>query len=221
MTLDVAATKKAASPPRPRRARWFAMGAALLAAGYLIAVWSTHITLTASQVRWSGAVPGKGAGLSPITRAERARAGVRAAGNRVVLWVSRPGGEVAFGFRLHNGGPVPVTVLGLRLLVPGVIGDLAPGAALLGPGTSDTMTAFHQVTLGPGGSAGVGLTERVVCGAALRRDARQPGRRGSGSWVGDATGPVVVRYRALGVPTSETLTLTGSLLVVMPHQSCR
>jgi hypothetical protein len=30
-----------------------------------------------------------------------------------------------------------------------------------------------------------------------------------------------VRYRALGVPTSETLTLTGSLLVVMPHQSCR
>lgn len=224
MSLDVAQTKKkTASPPRSRRARWFAAGVALVAALYLIAVWSTHVTLTASAVRWSGPVPGKSAGLSPITAAERAwtGAGVRLGSYRQVLWATRPGGEVAFGFDLHNGGPVPVSVLGVRLLGSGVIGDLAPGVALLGPGTSGTMTPFHPVTLVPGGSAGVGLTEHVVCDPAVRHDARLPGHRSHGSWTGEATSPVVVRYRALGVPTSETLTLTAPMLVVMPYRSCR
>lgn len=224
MSLDIAETaKKTAGPPRARRAHWFAVAAALLAAVYLIVVWSTHVTLSASPVRWAGPVPGDRAGLSPITRAERAWTGAagRFAGYRQVLWAIRPGGEVAFGFQLHNGGPVPLVVLGVRLLGSGVIGDLAPGTALLGPGASGTMTPFRPVTLGPGGSAGVGLTERVVCDPAVRRAARLAGHRSAGSWLGDATSPVVVRYRALGVPTSETLTLTGPMLVVMPYRSCR
>ncbi len=225
MSLDIAETKKkTASPPRSRRARWFAVGVALAGALYLAAIWSTHVTFTASAVRWSGPVPGKAVGLSPITAAERAwtGAGSRLGSYRQVLWAARPGGEVALGFDLHNGGPVPVTVLGLRLpgLGSGVIDDLAPGLALLGPGTSGTITPFHPVTLAPGGSAGVGLTEHVVCDPAVRHDARLPGHRGHGSWMGDATSPVVVRYRALGVPTSETLALTAPMLVVMPYRSC-
>src|SRR5262249_600842 len=48
------------------------------------------------------------------TAAERAQLGPTP-GYSEVLWATRPGGEVSFGFQLHNGGVVPITLTGLAL----------------------------------------------------------------------------------------------------------
>jgi hypothetical protein len=147
---------------------------------------------------------------APITVAEEAQ--IRSApGHGHILWASRPGAEISSGFELHNGGLVPVTVLSvaLRGFEPGVINDLSPAGALLGPERSGGLVPFHPVALGPGDSVAVGLTERVVCDPAVRRDARLPDHRGDHSFLGDATSPVVVRYRALGMSISQTLTLAS------------
>jgi hypothetical protein len=191
---------------------------AVLVALGLAALWSTHAALSGGSVEWSGSASGKSAGLGPITGAERAQVRVRGDYGQV-LWASRPGGEVIFGFALHNGGIVPVTLLSLRLgLPPGVIHDLAPVSALLGPDRFGRLARFHPVALGPGASVAVGLTERVVCDPVVRRDATS--HRAGAAWLGDETSPVVVYYRVLGLPASQTLTLTAPLLVVMPYRAC-
>jgi hypothetical protein len=222
MNADAARDITTAAPRRRWGARWLAvLAAAFLAAAVLAAGASTHLALSADAVGWSGAVPGHSAGLAPITLAQRNRIGP-VPGYRQILWASRPGGEITAGFTLHNGGPVPVTILGvaLRGYLPGVIRDLSPAGAL-GPGTDGRLARFHAMALGPGDSAAVGLTERVICDPTVREDARLPGGRGDYSWLGDATSPVVVRYRALGVTMSQTLALTAPVLVVQPYTSCR
>ena len=83
------------------------------------------------------------------------------------------------------------------------------------------MTPFHPVTVGPGDSLPVGLTERVVCDPTIRRDAGLPGNPAATSWLGDATSPVVLRYRALGVTMSQTVTVAMPVLVVLPYPSCK
>jgi hypothetical protein len=103
--------------------------------------------------------------------------------------------------------------------LPGVITDLAAAGALLGPNKSGVMSAFHPVTIGSGGSVALGLTERVISDPTARSDTRL--RRSGTSFFGDATSPMVVRYRALGIVTSQTLTLTSPTLVLMPCRSCR
>jgi hypothetical protein len=208
---------------RLRRRRWLALAAVLLTgAAYLAAIGSTHVALSGGFVGWSDPVSGHSLGLGPMTAADQAFTGGQTAGYSSVLWADRPGGEVSFGFSLHNGGLVPVTVLGLRLrgFDPGVINDLVAGGAQLGPGKSGGMTPFHPVTIDAGDSLAAGLTERVACDPNLRRAARQPGGRGGSSWLGDATSPVVVHYRALGVSTAQTLTLATPVLVVMPYRAC-
>ena len=143
---------------------------AVLAVLYLVALWSTHATLSGGSVYWSGSAQGKAGGLGPITGAERASTHIQGDYGQV-LWASRPGSEVTFGFELHNGGIVPVTVLSLRPLglLPGAIHDLAPVSALLGPDKFGRLTSFHPVALGPGDSVAVGLTERVVCDPTVRQ----------------------------------------------------
>jgi hypothetical protein len=139
-----------------------------------------------------------------------------------VLWATRPGGEITFGFQVHNAGPVPVTLLGLtlRTFEPGVINALALAGAQIGPGFGQ-MTPFHPVTLGPGDSLPVGLTERVVCDQAIRRDARLPGNAAATSWLGDGTSPAVLHYRALGLTMAQTITVAAPVLVVLPYRSCK
>lgn len=205
-----------------RRGRWLAaIAAAVLAALYLGAAASTHAALTGSEVRWAGPVGGHSAGLGPFTAADRELAGPTA-GFGTVLWASRPGGEVRFGFTIHNGGPVPVTLVGLALRTfdPRVVHALAPAGAQAGP-ESGQLTPFRAVTLGPGGSVPVALTERVVCDPLIRSDARLPGGRGLHSVLGDATSPVVLRYRVLGVTTSQTVSLGSPVLVLLPYRACR
>lgn len=165
-------------------------------------------------------VPGHTVGLGPITPAEQAQIGPTPGFSRV-LWATRPGAEVAAGFQVHNRGPVPVTLLdlALRTFDPGVINALAPAGSQLGPG-SGQMTPFHPVALGPGNSVAVGLTERVVCDRTVLGDARLVQAPGGFAWLGDAISPVVVCYRALGVTLSQTLTIAGPVLVVLPYRSC-
>ena len=116
MSTGVTEVQVAASPPRPRRGRWLAVIAvAFLSAAYLAAIFSTHAALSGGFVGWSGAVPGHSAGLGPITSAEREQTDPSLPSSQV-FWASRPGGEVTFGLQVHNGGPVPVTLLGIALL---------------------------------------------------------------------------------------------------------
>jgi hypothetical protein len=136
MAADAAETVAEASPPQPRRGRWLVVIiVAGLAAVYLGAIASTHAALSGGLAGWSEVVPGNSIGLASITPAEQAQIGPTP-GFGQVLWAIRPGGEVSFGFQVHNGGPVPVTVLGLGLRTsdPGVANALAPAGAQLGPG---------------------------------------------------------------------------------------
>ena len=194
---------------------------AVLAVLYLVALWSTHATLSGGSVYWSGSAQGKAGGLGPITGAERASTHIQGDYGQV-LWASRPGSEVTFGFELHNGGIVPVTVLSLRPFDPHplAIHDLAPVSALLGPDKFGRLTSFHPVALGPGDSVAVGLTERVVCEPVVRQDADGGAAPGGPSWLADATSPVIVHYRVLGLPASQTISLTSPVLVVMPYRAC-
>jgi hypothetical protein len=216
VSTDVAEKTTAASPPRPRRRRWLFAGAAVLVGACLGALWSTHATLSGGSVYWSGAVPGKSLGLRPATGAELAQIGELGDYSQV-LWASRPGGEVTFGFDLHNGGIVPMTVLSLRPLDSN---PLVPVSALLGPDDFGRLRPFHPVALGPGASVAVGLTERVVCDSTIRQDAVAERHRGGSSWTGDLASPIVVHYRVLGLPASQTITLTSPVLVVMPYRAC-
>ncbi len=140
-----------------------------------------------------------------------------------MLWANRSGGELAFGFDIHDGGPVPVTLLGvaLRGYDPRVVHVLAPAGAQLGPGYGQ-MTPFHPVALGPGGDVNVGLTVRVICDPTIRNDARMManGHQADTSVLGQGTSPVVVRYRVLGVTMSQTLSLDQSILVMQYYRSC-
>ena len=208
-------------PSPPWRGRWLILGAAIGAAAYLLAAGSTHVALSGGPVGWSGPVPGKPLTLAPITAAQRESAGISTADFSEVLWATRPGGEVVFGFELHNGGLIPVTVVGLQLrgYPPGVITDLAAGGALVGPGFGQT-EPVHAVTIGPAATALVGMTVRTICDPTIREDARMLAGHDT-SWLGDATSPVVVHYRALGIGTSQTVSLPMSLLVVMPYRACR
>jgi hypothetical protein len=188
----------------------------MLAVLYVVALWSTHATLSGGSVYWSASVPGKSLGLKPATGAELALIGEQGDYSQT-LWASRPGGEITFGFNLHNGGIVPMTVLGLR---PLVLNPLAPVSALLGPDKFGRLTPFHPVALGPGASVAVGLTERVVCDPTIRQDALAERHSGGMSWLADATSPVVVHYRVLGLPASQTISLSTPVLVVMPYRAC-
>jgi hypothetical protein len=222
MSTGLAEKRAGAGSPRGKRVRWRAFAAAgCLAVGYLAATVSTHAVLSAGALGWSGVVPGKTIGLGGLTRAERAWIGPTP-GYSEVLWAARPGGEIAFGFEVHNGGPVPVMVLGLALPVqhPDVVHVFAPAGAQLGPGF-DQMRPFHPVALGPGGSVAVGLTERVICDPTIRRDARLPGDPARTSWLGDATSPVVLRYRVLGLTMSQTVAVAAPLLVAQPYRACK
>jgi hypothetical protein len=68
----------------------------------------------------------------------------------------------------------------------------------------------------------VGLTERVVCDPTIRPHAgRLPGNRAATSWLGDATSPVVLHYRVLGVTMSQTVTVAMPILVALPYRSCK
>jgi hypothetical protein len=197
-----------------------AIAVGCLAGVYLAAITSTHVALRGGSTYWAGMVPGHTVGLGPITSVGQAQIGPTPGFSRV-LWATRPGGEVAAGFQVHNAGPVPVTLLSLALRTfrPGVINALAPVGAQLGPGFGQ-MTPFHPVALGPGDSVAVGLTERVVCDRTVRGDARLVQARGGFAWLGDAISPVVMRYRALGVTMSQTLAIAGPVLVVLPYRSC-
>lgn len=221
MGADVAQIAAGASSARPGRGRWLAViSLAAVAAAYLGATGSTHAALSGGFAGWSGVVAGHRDGLASITSAEQAQIGPTP-GFGQVLWATRPGGEVSFGFQVRNGGPVPVTLIGLALRTfdRGVINALAPAGALVGPGFGQ-MTQFHPVTIGPGDSLPVGLTERVVCDPRIRRDARLPGNPAATSWLGDATSPVVLHYRALGVTMSQTVAVAMPMLVVLPYRSC-
>jgi hypothetical protein len=213
---QAAGLRQPASQRTRRRLAAIAVGG--LAAAWLAALASTHAVLSGGFAGWSGATGGD-AGLTTITAAEQATIGPTP-GYSQVLWAARPGGEVTFGFSIHNGGLVPVTILGLALRTfdPGVVNALAPAGAQLGPGFGQ-MLPFHASTVGPGGSLAVGLTERVVCDPTIRRDASLLGA--VTSWLGDATSPVVLRYRVLGVTTSQTVSIATPLLVILPYRSCR
>ena len=41
------------------------------------------------------------------------------------------------------------------------------------------------------------------------------------SVVGDATSPVVVRYRVLGVTMTQTLSVAEPILVMLPYSACK
>jgi hypothetical protein len=218
---DDVAGVQSASPPQPRRRH---RRLAVIAAGCVLAVWlaalgSTHAVLSGGFVGWSGVV-GKSAGLTTITAAEEAQIGP-VPGYSQVLWAARPGGEVTVGFSVHNGGLVPVTLLGvaLRTFDPGVVNALAPAGAQLGPGFGQ-LQPFHASALGPGGSVDVALTERVICDPIMRDDARRFRNRAGFGWIGDATSPVVLRYRVLGVTTSQTVTVESPVLIILPYRSC-
>lgn len=222
MGTGLAEKQAGAGPPRTGRGRWLALIAlGCLVAVYFAAVASTHAALRASPLIWADPLPGRSGGLGPITTAERKWIGpVR--GYSRVLWASRPGGEVAVGFEVHNEGPVPVTLLGLALPVyhPDVVHVFAPAGAQLG-NSYGQMKPFHPVALGPGGTMAVGLTERLICDPTVRLDARMPGDPARTSWLGDATSPVIVRYSVLGLTTSQTVTVPAPLLVVQPYRACK
>jgi hypothetical protein len=214
-----------APPPRSPRGRWLAIATVTgLAAVYLAAITSTHAALSTSPVGWSAVLPANGDSLAAPTSAEYASVFPIDQGYGEVLWANRPGGEVTFGFSVHNGGLAPVILLGVTLpaFAPGVVNALAPGGAQLGPGVGQ-MTPFHPVSLAPGGTVRAGLTERVICDPTIRRDARalSNSSQPDTSFLGDATSPVVVRYRVLGVTMAQTLSLAEPILVMLPYRACK
>jgi hypothetical protein len=222
MAADAAGAMIRTGGRRLRRPGWLAViVVAGLAAVYLTAIGSTHATLTGGFVGWSGVVPRAATGLAWPTAAQREQIGPLS-GYSEVLWASRPGGEVIFGFQIHNAGPVPVTVLSLALhrFDPRTVGVFAPAGAQLGPGFGQ-MKPFHPVTLGPGGTVPAGLTERVICAPIIRADARLPGDPAATSVVADSTSPVVVRYRALGITMSQALSLATPVMVALPYRACK
>jgi hypothetical protein len=207
-----------APPPRSRRGRWLAAAiVAGLVAVYLAAITSTHAALSGGFVGWSGFLPVNSGSLTTPTAAEYASVFPTDQGYGQVLWAARPGGEITFGFQVHNGGPVPVTLLSVTLPTfdPGVVHVLALAGVQLGPGYGQ-MKPFHPVALGPGGTVGAGLIERVVCDPIIRGDAIALSNRDQP----DATSAVVVRYRALGVTMSQTLSIADPILVVLPYRAC-
>jgi hypothetical protein len=220
-TIDAPATARPHPPRRGRR--WLAAAAVLVAAAAVSAVLSTHATLSADEVGSYGVLPGSGTSLTEPTAAQYRHVFPTSQGYSQVLWASRPGGEFTFGFAIHNGGPVPVTLLGLslRILDPG-INVLAPAGVLHRAGL-DHQSPFHPVSLGPGATVYVGLTERVICPAIITRDARDMASRGQQdtSYAGDATTPVIVRYRVAGLTMSQTLSLGQPLLIMLPYTACR
>lgn len=221
MVAGLAEKQAGAGAPRTRRGRWLALAAAgLLAVAYIAAAASTHVALAAGPLGWADPVAGRSAGLGELTKADRAFIGPTP-GYSLVLWAARPGGEVAVGFEVHNGGPVPVTLLGLALPVyPGQVHVLAPAGTQLG-NSYGQMKPFHPVALGPGGTVAVGLTERVICDPTIRRDARLPDGRARTAWLSDATSPVIVRYRVLGLTMSQTVSVASPLLVAQPFRACK
>ena len=224
----VASTTEAvvkAPPPRSRRGRWLAIVTVTgLAAVYLAAITSTHAALSASPVGWSGVLPVNSGSLAAPTAAEYASVFPTDQGYGEVLWANRPGGEVTFGFSVHNSGPVPVTLLGvaLRTFDPRVVHAFAPAGAQLGYSFGQ-LTPFHPVAVAPGDTVWVALTERVICDPTIRRDARlmSTGGQPDTSVLGDATSPVVVRYRVLGVTMAQTLSLAEPILVMLPYRACK
>jgi len=210
--------------PRPRRRRrWLAaVIVAALAAAFLGAIGSTHAALSGGFVRWYAVTPASGSLTAP-TAAQYAQVFPTSQAYYRVLWARRPGGEVYFGFQVHNGGPVPVTLLGVRLRVLDPdINPMVTVGTLLNAGLPHS-GPFHPVSLGPGDSVWVGLTERVTCPAIIRHDAQRMVRLGQAdtSVTGDATSPVVVRYRVLGLTTSQTLSLVQPLLIMLPYTACQ
>lgn len=206
-------------PPRSRRARWLTAAIVVgLAAVYLAAITSTHTALSAGTIEWSA--PGKGGWVAP-TAADYASVFPTSQGYGQVLWAARPGGEITFGFPLHNGGPIPVTLLGVALPTASPPVVLALARAQLGPGFGQ-MTPFHPVALGPGDTVWAGLTERVVCDPLIRSVARAAAlsNQPSTSLEFDDTSAVVVRYHVLGVTMSQTLSLAKPILVVLPYRAC-
>jgi hypothetical protein len=211
-------------PRPPRRRRWLAIAIpAVLAAAYLGATGSTHAALSGGSVGWSAVTPASAGSLTEPTAAEYAEVFPTSQAYSRVLWTRMPGGEMSFGFQVHNGGPVPVTLLGvgLRILDPDVNPMITVGT-LLNPGLPHS-GPFHPVSLGPGDSVWVGLTERVTCPAIIRHDAQRMVSLGQAdtSFAGDATSPVVVRYRVLGLTMSQTLSLDQPLLIMLPYTACR
>lgn len=212
-------------PPRSRRTRWLSASIAVaLAVVYLAAITSTHAALSGGEVFWTAPLPAGRSGLAVPSAAEYASVFPTNQGYGEVLWANRPGGELAFGFDVHNGGPVPVTLLGvsLRGFDPRSIHVLAGAGAQLGPGYGQ-MTPFHPVALGAGSSMDVGLTVRVICDPTIRGDARMMANRHQGdtSWLSQGTSPVVVRYRVFGVTMSQTLSLIQPVLIMQYYRSCR
>lgn len=225
MVTSTAEAVVKAPPPRSRRGRWLAAAiVAVLAVAYLAAITSTHAALSAGAVGWSAPLPDGSGGLATPTAAEYADVFPSSEGYGQVLWANRPGGELAFGFSLHNGGPVPVTLLGmaLRVLRPDVVHVLALVRAQLGSGYGQ-MKPFHPVALGPGGTMLAGLNVRVICDPTIRADARMLANRhvADTSYLGDATSPVVVRYRVLGVTMTQTLNIPEPILVMQPYTACK
>jgi hypothetical protein len=211
-------------PPRSRRARWLAASiVAALAVAYLTAITSTHAALGGGEVFWWAPLPVGRSGLTDPTAAEYASVFPTSQGYGHVLWANRPGGELAFGFDVHNGGPVPMTLLGvaLRVLNPESIHVLDIAGAQLGAGFGQ-MTPFHPAPLGPGGSVDVGLTLRVICDPTIRKDARMMAHEHQldTSGLGQGTTPVIARYRVLGVTMSQTLSIIQPILVGQYYRSC-
>jgi hypothetical protein len=223
VAADIPEVAAAVRPPFPGRGRGRAIIVivAILAALGVAAITSTHAALSGGDVGWGDPVSGHRAGLLPATAAERQQS-LPTAGYSSVLWASRPGGEVQFGFTIHNGGPVPVTLTGvaLRTFDSGVVNVLSAAGSQLGPVYGQT-APFRPATLGPGDSLPVAITERVVCDPTIRQDARLPDNAGGHSVQGDATSPVVLHYRVLGLPASQTLSLGSPVLVLMPYRACR
>jgi hypothetical protein len=220
-TVDAVVTGR---PRPPHRRRWLAIAIpAVLAAAYLGAASSTHAALRGGFVGWSAVLPASGGNLTEPTAAEYADVFPTSQAYSQVLWAHRPGGEVSFSFQVHNRGPVPVTLLGvsLRILDPDV-NPMVKVGALLNAGLPHARP-FHPVSLGPGDSVWVGLTERVTCPAIIRHNAQRMVSLGQAdtSFAGDATSPVVVRYRVLGLTMSQTLSLDQPLLIMLPYTACQ
>lgn len=226
MGVDVAEVADTASPLRRRRRwQWPAIVAACLVAAYLIAISSTHSALRAGAgVNWAGSPANPSSGLGPITSAELAQVGPIAPGNIRVLWASRPGGEFTIGFQLHNENLVPITILGVTLpgKDPGPADALTLAGTLLGPDSSGAMAPFHPITLGAGASATIGLTDRVGCEPNFGRDVRTLRAHGvpPSNFTTSQTGLIVVRYRALGLTSFQTVRLANPIEVVLPYSTC-
>lgn len=187
------------------------VAAAIVVVLYLAAITSTHAALS-GDAAGAFAVPSDSL-TSPTFE------------NGEVMSATRPGGEVTFGFFVHNRGPVPITLLSVTL-ARSASADAATVLAPVGGGQLGwdigPLTPFRPFTLGPGGTAGAAFSERVVCAPVTRADASaDSGRPGNSGWLSEAANPVVVRYRVLGITMSQTLSLASPVLVRMPVSACK